>query len=90
MDAEANLENDMNATVTDTAIRDLRDEAAAAGDLAQSGLCTIALRGTEYDVRGLSSAEIDALLEEDWDALDTLPAIARNECARVIAQAVRS
>ena len=68
------------AGITDEAIEALRTSAAESGDLAQSGLCTIALG---YD-RALTGAEKEALYAADWDHLATHPATARAACARVL------
>lgn len=76
-------------TVTEAQIEQLRTEAAQAGDLLQSAICTMALQD-----RNLTEAEIDSLDPgskgpADWDHLDTHPLAARSVCARVIAEAQR-
>lgn len=67
-------------TVTDRDIRNLRTEAAQAGDLVQVALCDWAL--------GHAGAASDALVGDPvWGAEGVTRADARAECERVIAEA---
>jgi hypothetical protein len=66
-------------TLTDTQIETLRDEAAAAGDLAQVALCRLALG---YALNELSPLELDAV-----SCVDVARAEARIRCLRAIQSA---